>query len=451
MDLIVIPIVILFTVILIKKIPFIGGNVAVALLLAGLSIGLLSRASPMDYLTGSIDGVDRLAWVIGMSAFGAIYAETQIRIGTVDVIMNLLQRIFGRSARGLVTATFLALVILGSVIGDGIAIATVVGLLVINSLAAAGLKPVQIGMIILLGSSLGSVVPPISQAIVLSSSLVGTDPNPVLRIAFITIGAAVLLAIVESFRFVKAGTGLPGGTSTIPPITTTLRTKWKTLIPTCLLLTLVLLSTVFEIEVLRLIPGVSWVVEALSNMPIANALVFPLVASMIVASLLTLFYKEVRRAPIDTFMTGGKKVLKVMGIQLSAGFMVGMFYVSGAVDLMADFGEDLGRGSATAVGVVGMIAIGMVTGSQSTAQVSVVPFWAPMLEQSGVNPTNIALGASHITAAGQNFPPVGLTGFVVAGLVGGALNKPVDPIKILWLALPNCAFVVAIGVVFLLI
>lgn len=451
MEIIIVPMALLFTLILFKKIPWIGGNVAVALLVAGLSIGLMAGLAPGEYLAGTIDGVDRLAWVMAMSFFGAIYAETQIRIGTVQTTMSMMQRIFGTSARGLVTATILTLVLAGSVIGDGIAIATVIGFLVIHSLAAAGLKPVQIGMVILVGSSLGAVMPPISQSIVLSSSLVGTDPNDVLRIAFFTVGAGVVLAILETFRFVKRGTHMVTGLESSSSIFTLLRTRWKTLIPTAVLMVLVLLSTLWEIDVLKLIPGVHAGIVALENVPILNALVFPIVMAMILCTLVSLCFTKVRKAPVDTVLTAVKKVLKVGGIQLSAGFMVGMFYASGAVDMIAEFGEDMSRGSATVLGLVGMIALAMVTGSQSTAQVSVVPFWAPMLEQTGVSPTNIALGASHIAAAGQNFPPVGLTGFVVAGLVSGNLDKKVDPVKILWAATPNCAFMVAIGVVVLMI
>lgn len=64
---------------------------------------------------------------------------------------------------------------------------------------------------------------------------------------------------------------------------------------------------------------------------------------------------------------------------------------------------------------------------------------------------NIALGVSHIASAGQNMPPVGLTAFVVCGLIGGTLNVKVDPVKVMILALPNSLYLAAVGLVALLI
>lgn len=195
---VLISLVLLFTIILVKPIPVIGGNVRVALLVSGLAIALLSGLHPEEYLSGVVDGLDAMAWVIALSLFGAVYAETQVRLGTVNTTLNMLRRFFGDSPRGLITATFVTLVLGGSLLGDAIAAATVVGFLVIHALAEMKIKPVQIGMIILVGASLGSIMPPISQAVLLSASLVGSDPNPVLRIAFITVSIGLLLAILES-------------------------------------------------------------------------------------------------------------------------------------------------------------------------------------------------------------------------------------------------------------
>src|SRR5699024_5585334 len=199
---VIIPLVLLFAIILIRRIPWIGGNIEAALLISGISMALLAGLRPWEYVEATADGLDRMAWVIALSFFGALYAETQVRLGSIDTTMDLLRKVFGNSPRGLIAATFITLVIGASLLGDAIATATVIGLLVIHSLAAMGVKPVQIGMIILLGASLGSIMPPVSQAIVLSASLVETDVVPVIRVAFLTVGVGVVLAILESFRFV---------------------------------------------------------------------------------------------------------------------------------------------------------------------------------------------------------------------------------------------------------
>ena len=96
-------------------------------------------------------------------------------------------------------------------------------------------------------------------------------------------------------------------------------------------------------------------------------------------------------------------------------------------------------------GASSMVIIGMLTGSQTTAQSVTVPFLGPIMESMNVDPTLISLGASHIAAAGQNMPPVGLTAFVVCGLIGGILNRQVDPLKVMVLALPNSLLFLAIG------
>lgn len=441
----------LFAIALIKKIPKIGGNIQIALLVSGLSAALLSGMRPMDYVTGTIDGVDRLAWVIALSVFGSIYAETQSRLGTIDTTLNLLRRLFGNSPKGLITATFLTLVFAGSLLGDAIAAATVIGFLVIHSLAEMKIKPVQIGMIILLGASLGSIMPPITQAIFLSASIVDIDPSPVIRIAFVTVGVGVVLAILESFRFVRGQRGLPEGVEPPPPVGTLLRERWKTLIPLAVLVVIVLLNTAWRIDVFAITPGVGQLTAAMNEIPILNGIAFPIVLAIIVATLITFAFPSVHKAPGRTVVEGLKKVNKTVQIQLCAAFMIGMFYASGTVETVAGIATDLTGPAVAVVGTLAIIVVGMLTGSQTTAQTVIVPFLAPMLQQAGVDPVNIALGVSHIASAGQNMPPVGLTAFVVCGLIGGTLNVKVDPVKVMLLALPNSLYLAAVGLVALLI
>lgn len=448
---VVVSLALLFAIALVKKIPWIGGNIQIALLVSGLAAALISGIRPIDYVTGTIDGVDRLAWVIALSVFGSVYAETQSRLGTIDTTLTFLRRIFGNSPKGLITATFLTLVFAGSLLGDAIAAATVIGFLVIHSLAEMKIKPTQIGMIILLGASLGSIMPPITQAIFLSASIVGIDPGPVVRIAFVTVGVGVVLAIVESFRFVRGRKGLPASVEPAPPLRVTLTQRGHTLIPLAVLVVIVLLNTAWEIDVFSLVPGVSQVVAWMNEVPILKGIAFPIVLAIILATLVTFAFPSVRRAPGKTVVGGLKKVNKTVQIQLCAAFMIGMFYASGTVDVVAGLAEGLTGPSVAIVGTVAIIAVGMLTGSQTTAQTVIVPFLAPILEQTGVDPVNIALGVSHIASAGQNMPPVGLTAFVVCGLIGGTLNVKVDPVKVMLLSLPNSIYLAAVGLVALLI
>jgi len=454
---VIIPLVLLFAIILIRRIPWIGGNIEAALLISGISMALLAGLRPWEYVEATADGLDRMAWVIALSFFGALYAETQVRLGSIDTTMDLLRKVFGNSPRGLIAATFITLVIGASLLGDAIATATVIGLLVIHSLAAMGVKPVQIGMIILLGASLGSIMPPVSQAIVLSASLVETDVVPVIRVAFLTVGVGVVLAILESFRFVKkrravdAEQGSITGLAPVPPVGTLLRTRGYTLLPMLVLLIIVLLNTAWEIDLFALIPGVSHAVAALAEVPVLSGLANSIVLAIIVATFVAFCFPSVHAMPINTVAEGTKKVGRTIRLQLCAGVLVGMVYASGVVETIAEAAAGMQGEAITVGGIIALIVIGMLTGSQTASQTIVVPFMAPLLEQLGVDPFNIALGASHIAAGGQNFPPVGLTAFVVSGLVGGTLNTKVDPVKVMLLALPNSIYIVTVGAIALFI
>lgn len=200
---IVVPLVLLFVIALVKRIPWIGGEIRVALLAAAISSAIISGLGLGETLLAFIDGIDRLSWVIMLSLFGSLYAEAQVKLGAMDTTMNTLRASFGNSPKGLIIAVFITLIIGGSFLGDAIAAATVIGFLVIHSLTELKIKPEQIGMIILLGASIGSIMPPITQGVFLSASLVGVDPNPVMKIAFITVTLGAALAILESFRFVR--------------------------------------------------------------------------------------------------------------------------------------------------------------------------------------------------------------------------------------------------------
>lgn len=95
---VLIPVGVMLAVILCKKIPKIGGNVQVALVLAGiLSLVLGGVYQPTAWCGALIDGMDRLAWVICLSIFGSIYAETQVRLGTMETVMGALKAKFGKS------------------------------------------------------------------------------------------------------------------------------------------------------------------------------------------------------------------------------------------------------------------------------------------------------------------------------------------------------------------
>ncbi|MFC4559853.1 TRAP transporter large permease subunit [Virgibacillus kekensis] len=441
---IIIPLVLLFVIALWKRIPKVGGDIRVALLVAAISSAIISGLNPGETVLAFIDGIDRLSWVIMLSIFGSLYAESQVRLGAMETTLNSLRAAFGNSPKGLIAAIFITLILAGSLLGDAIAAATVIGFLVIHSLTELKLKPEQIGMIILLGASLGSIMPPITQAVFLSASLVGTDPWPVIKLAYITVTIGAAFAIVESFRFVR-GRKMPDELMPDKSVFQILKERWKTLIPLIVLIVIVLANTLFNYNIFTEVSFLVAILTPLQDIPIIQGITFQVVSAIIIAFLVSFLFPSVRKETKGVMKSGLAKVSQTVQIQVSAGIMVGVFYASGLIDKVAMMTETLASSMIKLGGAFAMVMVGMLTGSQTTAQSVIVTFLGPMLENLDVDPTLIALGASHIAAAGQNMPPVGLTAFVVCGLIGGILNKKVDPLKVMMLALPNSLYFLIIG------
>lgn len=441
---IIIPLALLFIIALAKQIPKIGGDIRVALLIAAVTSALLAGLGPGETIVAFIDGIDRLSWVIMLSIFGSLYAESQVKLGAMETTLNSLRAAFGNSPKGLIVAIFITLILAGSFLGDAIAAATVIGFLVINSLTELKLKPEQIGMIILVGASIGSIMPPITQGVFLSASLVGVDPSPVIKIAYITVSIGAVFAILESFRFVR---GKKMSADLIPQksVFQILKERWMTLIPLFVLIAIVLANTLFEYNIFTEFALFTAILAPLKEIPILQGVTFQVVTAIIFAMLVSFLFPSVRKESKGIVSHGLAKVSKTVQIQVCAGIMVGVFYASGLINQVALMTEGLASSFLKAGGALAIVVVGMLTGSQTTAQSVIVTFLGPILENMNVEPALIALGASHIAAAGQNMPPVGLTAFVVCGLIGGILNTKVDPLKVMMLALPNSLYFLLIG------
>ena len=86
---VIIPIGLLFTLIMVKKIPKIGGNVPVALIIAAVVTLICGKVyNPIEWGKAWINGLDRLSWVMALSFVGSFYGETQAVIGTLDTVGN---------------------------------------------------------------------------------------------------------------------------------------------------------------------------------------------------------------------------------------------------------------------------------------------------------------------------------------------------------------------------
>ncbi|MCL1805972.1 MAG: hypothetical protein FWG28_08270, partial [Clostridiales bacterium] len=152
MIIVVIPLAVLLVFILNPRIPVVGGHIQAGFIITGLIALLMGGVyRPADWLLAWLDGVSRIAWVIGLSVLGSIYAETQVEMGTMDTVIKTLRSIFGFSPKGLIIAVVIAITIAGALLGDAIAASTVIGVLVIRSLAELELSGEQISATIVMG------------------------------------------------------------------------------------------------------------------------------------------------------------------------------------------------------------------------------------------------------------------------------------------------------------
>ena len=470
---VLIPVCVLLGIILCKRIPKIGGNVQAALILAGvLSLLLGGVFKPSDWCGALVDGVDRLAWVIFLSIFGSIYAETQVRLGTMETVMSALKAKFGKSPRALVICIILALVVAGSLLGDAIAAATVIGVLTIGTLAAMGLTPEHICCVIVMGASMGSIMPPITQALALASTLVDTDPDPVVAIGYVTRSVVIILVCtyVVTF-FVKKDMKIVEYDANGNEIQETrkagqiIRENWTSLIPLLVLILIVIFRTVnvpgikFDLvpELLNKITFLTvgeekiTLYQWLSQVTILKGLSNGIVLSLIFVMLVSFCFPRVRVDIKGTVVSGVRKVKVTVGLQLCAAFMLGCFYAGGQIDAVMAFAQGLNSNILKIGGAAAMCLIGMLTGSQSTTQNVVFSFFGPALVNIGLNPTYVAVAGANLAAAGQGLPPADLTTFVVAGIVGGMLGKKVDPVKSMFYMVPMCLLFLIIGMVFMYI
>jgi TRAP-type C4-dicarboxylate transport system permease large subunit len=449
MLIVIVPIVILLAIILIKKIPLIGGNIQIALVITGIVALLFGGVySPLDWLLAWVDGLDRLAWIIALAVFGSIYAETQVQMGTMNTVINVLRSIFGHSPRGLIVCVVLALTIAGSLLGDAIAASTVIGVLVINSLMEMKMKPEQIACTIVMGASIGSIMPPITQSIMLSSSLMGLpSADPVINISYITVGIGfIICSAYVAFSFIKIK-ALPEDLIPREGALAILGREWKVLIPLLVLFTLVVLRTGFKIDVATLATG--GVLKTLGGIKILKGVANLIVVNIIMATIVAFFFPTVHKRAAAILKTAVKNVIPGCSIQLAAALMIGAFYKAGQIEAVKNFASALNADIFKFGGGSAMLLIGMLTGSQSTAQNTIFSFFGPALTNIGVGDVNAAVAGAHLAMSGQGLPPADLTTFVVCGLVGGILYKKVDPIKAMLLNLPMCIYFAFIGFLFM--
>lgn len=447
---VIVPIVLLIILILFKKIPYIKGNIMICLLIAGfLALLMGGMYNPLDWFKAWVLGLDKLAWIIALGLFGSIYAETQTELKTLDSVLTLLRSIFGKSPKGIVWITVIALSIAGSLLGDAIASATVIGILVIKVLDDLDIPPEGIVATITAGAMVGSIMPPITQAIFLSSALVGIDTAIPCNYTYITIGIAIpMISYFLCKKYIKIDQLpehlIPKGTPS-----ELMKGKWLSFIPLVWLIMLVLLNAIWKINIVNLLigPFVTW----LSGIVILKGIANYIVTFLIFATIVSFFYKNVRINGLRIIKKGIMNALPGLRVFMGSALLLGAFYYAGQIQAVNVFAANLSPNALKVGGALSMIVIGTLTGSQSTAQNTIFSWLAPALVHAGVAPDKLAVAAAHIASGAQGFPPTSITALVVCALVGGILNKKVDPIKSMMGYFPLSIYLVAVGFLFLYI
>ena len=447
---VIVPICLLIVLILFKKIPLIKGNVMICLLLAGFVALLMGGVyNPLSWLKAWILGLDKLAWIIALGLFGSIYAETQTQLKTLDSVLTLLRSVFGKSPKGIVVTTLIALSIAGSLLGDAIASATVIGILVIKVLDDLKIEPEKIVAIITAGGMLGSIMPPITQAIFLSSSLVGLDVTVPCNYTYVTIGIGIALScFYMAYHFVKIKE-LPSELIPKGTVWEIMAGRWLSFIPLVCLILMVIINVIWKVNLVNLVAGplVTW----LSGITIVKGIANYIVTFLIAATVISFAYKTVWSHGWTIIKNGVKNAVPGLRVFLGSALLLGAFYSAGQIDAVNNFATHLSPNTLKLGGTLAMIVVGALTGSQSTSQNTIFSWLAPALVKIGVDPAKLAVAGAHIASGAQGFPPTSITALVVCALVAGVLKKKVDPLKAMMEYFPLSIYMVLVGVLFLYI
>ena len=202
---VVITIAVLLAIVLIKKIPYIGGNITAGLAVAGILTFILNgNLNVGNWILAWIDGLDRMAWIMCLAAAGSIFAEINTALGAVDTVIGALKAKFYKSPRALAVSVLFVLCLAGSLMGDAVAASTVIGMLTFGIFASMNLPLHKICCLVVMGASIGSIMPPMTQSIALAATLANTDPDAVMNMGFISVGFVfVAMAIYTCLFLVK--------------------------------------------------------------------------------------------------------------------------------------------------------------------------------------------------------------------------------------------------------
>ncbi len=452
---IIIAIAILMVIVLGKKIPKIGGDVMWALYIGAVAVFLMFGAfNPLEWIASWGDGINRLSWVIWIALAGAIYAESQKTSGAIDTVLDASRAAFAKSCKSLYVVSFVCLVLFGALLGEGLSVGCSVGLLLIPPLVDIGLKPTEVSATLVLGSLIGSLCPPLTNGLVLAAGLSNADYDTVLRWSFISVPlVAAIVIIYYTFRFVKQKE-LPQNLRPKEKAGQILSERWVTLVPTLVLVLSMILrygpwKNVVDLDFVKLV--FTPLIKVANGRPFIGGLTNLVFLSLLFCTIVTFITsKETRKRGVgEVCVQGMKNVWSCLRVLIASGLFLGAIYHCGLVDIIGEWASTL-NGSVLKIG--GSLCfgfLGSITGSQSTCQSIIMPFFAPALQALGMTPEATALAGAHLAMGAQAFPPTDLCTIVIAPLVAMTTGKDCDYMKSMLTSLPGQAFLWLSGLVIL--
>lgn len=461
MSIVLIPIAFLILVSMLKRLPLIGGNLTVAFAGAGLiSLWLGGAHDPSAWFAPWLKSMDSIAFIFFIIIFGAIFSALQIESGAMGVVLNILRALWGKTPQGLVLATLVALYFGGSLMGTVAAVGAVIGILIVPAMDEMKINEDLICAIVVTGASMGGMMPPVSNAIILACGLVGIDEHEALLISYGTVGIG--LAVI-AFFFCKVYIGnkysLPE--HLIPKETAweIFSKNWTKLIPIFVLILIVMLNSIPSLKfnlpkyLLSMIPyGKVTLFAAIAKVPFAGKIVHNIVMAMIAAIVVNILldFSLVKRVGAKLKMQM-KAIIEPEAVLIATAFFLGAFKIGGQNAAIAAWAKSLDSSLLIFGGAAALLVAGMLTGGQSTAQGMLVPILAPAWSAIGISKLNIALASAHLSMAGQGFPPCDMNTFIIAGLIGAIIGRPVNPLRSMMYSAPYCIYLFIVGIIFLML
>lgn len=448
------PIAILMGIILSRRLPRIGGNPVVAFLCGGAAALITGNAlHPEIWLPAWFKAFDSIAFAAWIILLGSIFSTLQIEMGSIDLILDILRVLFGRSAPGLTAVVMITLYFSGAVMGTTLAAAATVGILVIPILNDMKLEPEMIAAMIISGASMGSIMPPVSNSVVFAAGLMGMDAAAVIPRTYLSVGLGLVI-ICLLFCKVYVGKKYTLSPELIPQekASKLLRRDWRKLLPIAALFLFTVLPGIpaihFDVAAsfLKLIVGAD-IYQRFAAIPVLGKLTNTVALALLFGCMIS-FVLSGRARKIRIFADAWKKVRGTMFLTVAMAFFVASYTVGGQIGQISVWASGLSGNMLIWGGAALFLLAGMILGSQANSMTLLIPVFAPALMALGIPEANVCAAISHMAMAGQGMPPADTNAFAIAGIVEGVLQKKVNAQKAMLYSLPYCIYLFMAGLVF---